>query len=293
MQRRSVPVRAGSRLAHYAEQFAKNAYAATTAHDRERVLEQLLAQRDVEEISKALEMFPDAGPSVLAPLADDAIVPRMDRSTPGRDLQAELFFASTCKHGKMAVELGKEPDLWCQAGGAWLGLAVKRLRSAEKFSDRVEDAAKQVQKHAPWAGLVCVDVSLGWNPEMRAIVTPRDPVAVAFDNRERLSRLLDEHNTFLHKMWRRYPKCLALLCIDQVAVFELGASWVTYQYSLFHRSAHNTVQRVRLLQAFQAGWQRGSENCFGFDHVPRTGEFSGPPTDQVMALRSARQGLSK
>src|SRR5262249_19748170 len=121
--RRGVELKPGTRWLHYRSQFANNAYA--LSRDESHLLEGQMALRDVEELALVLHAFPELGGGGLQKLADDAIVPRIDRSTPGRDRQFELFVAAVCRRGGLETRLDREPDLWCCASKGWLALAAK------------------------------------------------------------------------------------------------------------------------------------------------------------------------
>lgn len=286
LRNRGVTVSPSCRLGRYAAQFAKNAYARPMgANDQSSLLEGLMAMRDVEEIAMILDEFPTATKEELRRLIDDAILPRIDHSTPGRDRQLELFIGAICRRGGMAVLMDREPDLWCEASRVWLGLAVKRVRSTAKFEANLTDGAEQIQRSQLAYGLVCLDVSLGWNPNIETVLTKRTPSEVAFDYRERIFRLLDERNSVLADAWARFPKVLGLLCIDLTFTHHEPIGWFRDQCSIFSMSHRNDRLRGRVAGAFRSGWISGSPNCVDMDRVPRTGRFVSPPVDKIMPLR--------
>lgn len=280
---RGIYVNPSSRLGRFACQFAKNAYTGPWGPDQSLLIEGLTAMRDVEEIAMILDEFSDAD---LKNLVDDAPLPRVDRSTPGRDRQLELFVGAICRRGKMPVRLDVEPDLWCEASRVWLGLAVKRVRSDGKFGANLKDAADQIQRSQLSFGFACMEVSLAWNPDLCTVLTKRSPAEVAHDLRERLSRFLDGENEVLNETWERFPKVLGLLCIDHTLTHHEGQGWYRDQFSMFSFSHRNDRRRAKIAGAFRQDWIGGSANCVDMDNGrPRTGTFSGPPVDQIMPLR--------
>lgn len=284
---RGIDVNPSSRLGRFARQFAKNAYTGPWGPDDQALLiEGLTAMRDVEEIAMILDEFPSTTAAELRALVDDAPLPRADRSTPGRDRQLELFVGAICQRGKMPVRLDAEPDLWCEASRVWLGLAVKRVRSPDKFGANFKDAANQIQRCPLSFGFACMEVSLAWNHDLRAVLTQRSADEVAHDLRERLSRFLDGQNRVLNEVSERFPKVLGLLCIDHTFTHHEGLGWHRDQFSMFSLSDRNDRHRMRIADEFRQRWIGGSANCVDMDKGrQRTGMFSGPPVDKIMPLR--------
>lgn len=283
---RGIDVNPSSRLGRFVRQFAKNAYTGPWGPDESRLIEGLMAMRDVEEIAMILDEFPTTTNTDLKNLVDDAPLPRTDRSTPGRDRQLELFVGAICQRGKMPVRLDVEPDLWCEASRVWLGLAAKRVRSPDKFGANLKDAADQIQRSPLSLGFACMEVSLAWNPDLRAVLTERSAEEVAHDLRERLSRFLDGQDGVLNEVWKRFPKMLGLLCLDHTFTHHEGLGWHRDQFSMFVLSTRNDRHRARLAGVFRERWIGGSVNCVDMDKGrPRNGMFSGPPVDKIMPLR--------
>jgi len=284
---RGIDVNPSSRLGRFARQFAKNAYTGPWGPDDQALLiEALMAMRDVEEVAMILDEFPATTNADLKKLVDDAPLPRTDRSTPGRDRQLELIVGAICQRGKMPVRLDVEPDLWCEASRVWLGLAVKRVRSPDKFGANFKNAADQIQRSPLSFGFACMEVSLAWNQDLRAVLTQRSEDEVAHDLRERLSRFLDEQNDVRNEVWERFPKMLGLLCMDHTFTHHEGLGWHRDQFSMFCLSDRNDRHRAKIACAFRKNWIGGSTNCVDMDKgYPRTGMFAGPPVDKIMPLR--------
>lgn len=271
-----------SRLAQFSDRFGENAY--LEPENEERLLEGLVAMRDVQEIALILEQFPQISLKTLGRLIEDHPIPRLDSSTPGRDRQLELVCGAICRRGGMEVKLGCEPDLWCQVRGVWLGLAVKRVRSAKRFIDRLEEAAKQVERYAPYYGFAVMDCSLAWNPEMAVVLTSRPPEELAHEFRERLDRLLCAHTAAIDNAFARSPKALGLVCIDSTPVNRDG--WERNQLSIFYMSKFKMDRhRSRIATQFFDAWVAGLPNCTSLDNLPRSAAFAVPPPDLVMPLR--------
>lgn len=286
LRRRGIQVNPSCRLGRYATQFGKNAYAGPWGpEDQARKLEALMAWRDVEEIAMILDQLPSLSKKDLERLVDDAPIPRLDHATPGRDRQVELFVGAICRRGRMEVQLDREPDLWCEVSRVWLGVAVKRVRSANKFEANLKDAADQIERSQLACGVVCMEFSLAWNPDLAIVQTNREAPVVAFDYRERLSRLLDDEAVATASVFHRFPKTLGVLCIDHSFTEHRASGPFRDQCSLFAWSFRNDRCRTRTAKGFQEGWTRGLPNCVNMDNQPRTWAFAGPPDDKIVPLR--------
>jgi len=102
--------------------------------------------------------------NTIKTLLKDAVVPHATQAlSKGRDLQAELLTAATCVLGGMSdVALKEPPDVQATFAGRTWGIAVKRLKSAERLDDNMRDAAMQVER-AGMPGAILLDISLAFN----------------------------------------------------------------------------------------------------------------------------------
>jgi hypothetical protein len=132
--------------------------------------------RDVQQLAFILEQLPpviDAQvlSDALRRVLKDAEVPVADTAhAVGRDKQCELYVAAICAKAGLRPVLA-EPDVVCRADGGDVALAVKRLKSLNKFEDRFQKACQQIAA-ADMPGFVVVDVSLALNRENLPINIP-------------------------------------------------------------------------------------------------------------------------
>lgn len=286
LQRRGIQVLPGSRFAKYLAGFEKNAYAAPWGPaDQDRALESLMAQQDVQEACLIVDAFPATEDVRLDAIVQDSVNQKLDRSTPGRDLQFELFIGATCRMGGMETKPDREPDLWCNVGGAWVAAAAKRVRSGAQFVKRLKEAAGQIQESEPIYGIVFIETSRAWDPELAIIATKQPEAVMAHDLRERLYRFLDSHNREMDNTWQRYPKALGLVCLDRTFVHHEESGHLIYQNSVFSQSLIRDRNRNRLWSAFQSGWGRGSPQFKNMDLYPRAGRFIGSSDNKIIPMQ--------
>ncbi len=73
-------------------------------------------------------------------LLKDAALPQDGSSnTPGRDTQFELYLAAICLRARLLPVDYDEPDITCDVEGLKFGIAAKRLKSLDRFEDRVKE----------------------------------------------------------------------------------------------------------------------------------------------------------
>jgi hypothetical protein len=104
------------------------------------------------------------------------IMPSDESSTSNRarNLQFELYLASTLWQAGFQPILGEHPDLKCEVDGKWFFFECKRLLSATKLKTRIHEAGKQLRKNRSSAphgarGIVAVSLFLVLNPTQRAL----------------------------------------------------------------------------------------------------------------------------
>ena len=106
---------------------------------------------------------------------EDHLTPHLgDKSTPGRDAQAELFMsAGMYRAGQdvffqapRKVDGVKWPDLRARIGGRYFYVEVKRSKSRARILPRVSDAIAQLELTG-CPGAVAIDISFALNPSRR------------------------------------------------------------------------------------------------------------------------------
>lgn len=89
-------------------------------------------------------------------------LPRGNSRTFHRDLQFQLFVAANLSHMGFSVSL-EEPDIRVEYRGVTFGVAVKRIHSARRLAERIEEANKQIdgQDLGGFVALGLEDLGLG------------------------------------------------------------------------------------------------------------------------------------
>lgn len=129
--------------------------------------------------------------SKIKQLLGDAVIPRaQQRFAPGRDLQAELLVAATCVKGEMGSVSLVDPDVRAELEDQELGIAVKRLKSANRLDDNLRDASKQIERSG-LQGVVFIDISLAFNRDSTPLLAPSD-AAFRRAHRERVRQIIRE-----------------------------------------------------------------------------------------------------
>lgn len=95
-------------------------------------------------------------------------------SNRARNIQFELYLASTLWRAGLQPILGEHPDLKCQVDGKWFFFECKRVFSANNIKNRIHEARRQLRKHrslAPQGAreIVAISLSKAFNPAHRAI----------------------------------------------------------------------------------------------------------------------------
>lgn len=153
------------------------------------------ALRDVSLLEPILDTMDDIAVnnrgSVIKKLLGDAVIPRAkQRSAVGRDLQAELLVAATCVKGGMGNVSLDEPDVRAEVEGQQLGIAVKRLKSANRLDDRLRDATRQIERSG-LLGVVFMDISLAFNQDSTPVLAPSEE-AFRRAHRERVQQIIQD-----------------------------------------------------------------------------------------------------
>ncbi len=118
--------------------------------DRRRFPVALESIRDMYQVRLIVDQMdahrenPKFRASVEKMLKDAALPQNSSPETEGRDAQLELYLAAVClRAGLVPVEYN-EPDVTCTVDGLKFGIAAKRLKSLDKFEDRVKTASRRV-----------------------------------------------------------------------------------------------------------------------------------------------------
>ena len=161
--------------------------------DYELVLE---AERDMTHLAFFFDHWDrqhaDQLVEILKRVVKDTPLPTAeDSNTAGRNFAAELFVAACCSRAGFHDVDFSEPDVTGRVLGNRYGFAVKRVKSLDKFRDRVSDAAKQLQR-AGLPGMVDLDVTRMLNPDNIRIESP-------LSDHEFAARYFPDLNEFLYQ----------------------------------------------------------------------------------------------
>ena len=103
------------------------------------------------------------------------------KSNQARNIQFELFLASTLWRAGFQPVLGLHPDLKCRVGNKWLFIECKRLFSSSPraLRDNIGKAATQLQENRRNAspgtrGLIAISLSRILNPSQAARQSPNE-----------------------------------------------------------------------------------------------------------------------
>lgn len=130
----------------------------------------LEADRDFQMLEFIFEHLEDATSDeefrkLLGFLSYDSALPQLDRANSvGRNTQFHFFASAMCQAGGMKPVTYEEPDLVCTLNDQRIGIAVKRVKSANQAAKRIRDAVAQI-RGASLPGVIALDLTVALNPE--------------------------------------------------------------------------------------------------------------------------------
>lgn len=218
------------------------------------LLEPILASLD------AIELNADRRP-LLKRLLKDPVVPRSTASVSrARDLQAELLAATRCVLGGFTdVALQEPPDVQATLDGVRWGIAVKRVKKANRIEQNMRDAADQVGRMGG-PGVILLDVSLAFNENSTPL---RAPSGEEFNESQarRLSDIIKNNEAAI--FGRSKAKEVRLVYVFDTQIREVpedgwGLATVTMEVDTF-RDSKTDRQYKSFRKAFGLGIDRLSE----------------------------------
>ena len=142
-----------------------------TVYPGHRDFEVLLeADRDFQMLEFVFEHLEDAKSDkefrkLLGFLSYDSALPQLDKANSvGRNTQFHLFASAMCQAGGMKPVTYEEPDLVCTLNLQRIGIAVKRVKSANQAAKRIRDAIVQIHGSA-LPGVIALDLTVALNPK--------------------------------------------------------------------------------------------------------------------------------
>jgi len=193
-------------------------------------------------------------------LLKDAALPQDGSSnTPGRDTQFELYVAAIClRAGLLPVDYD-EPDVTCAVEGVKFGIAAKRLKSLDRFEDRVKDGVDQMRR-AKLPGIVALDLTIARNPDNR-------PYTSGLQSQLSLIIRHDKNRQFFEQYEQDIYRWVADSGVRGVLVFEFtfrvspnSSYWIHDGMMCWFPTTNDEAQPERELALFQRGFLRGMPN---------------------------------
>jgi len=303
LKRRGVKRVDTSRFQTYAEKFARNAYLVCEQADMNGRghPESLAAISDVNEMDTILQGLPDAKACDLQALVNDNPVQSPIEASPGRDRQLELFVAATLMLGGCNAKYGsamksvsrQQSDAWVEAGGVWVALEVKRVKSLRRLESCLLDRSgivEQLGRSELYLGVGCIDVSVAINPSDAVLHTQRSHEEIDASLRDRLRNFVLEYNSVFRRAFTRSAKLIGILVVDQTFVYHDGTGVFEYKSNYFIDGLDRCRPKTRAMEAFKRAIVLGSRNCVNLDKLKRVPGIADIP--MLMGLRPMDQVIS-
>jgi len=195
---------------------------------------------------------PDATSRVKGLAVDAALPENSKQSTPGRDMQFEMFVAAGIVSGGLPTRAGepgqgqKAPDWICQVSGAPYAIEVKRLKSIDSMQERIEHAAAQVLQSKLSGGIVA-DFTTAFDPENGII-----PRAVTH------AEITNAANHCLYAFMLKYESKLAkwvegsgadfIAVVNNVVYCEIEEGWTLTTFTSFLNMNGASERRRKVFQ---------------------------------------------
>lgn len=193
-------------------------------------------------------------------LLQDAATPQDGNSnTPGRDTQFELYLAAIALRAGMSPVEYDEPDVTCTVDGIRFGIAAKRLKSINRFEERVKEGAKQIRR-ANIPGIIAVDLTIARNPENQPITSSLHSQFSTVIVMAKNQQLFERYERDIHR-WVANAGVRALLVFDfTYRVSPDGSSWMHEGMMCWFSTTNNEESAGSELTAFQQQFLMGIPN---------------------------------
>jgi hypothetical protein len=192
-------------------------------------------------------------------LKDAALPGEGNDLSPGRDTQFELYLAAVCIRAGLVPVKYDEPDVLCTANGKWFAIAAKRVKSMDRFDERVQDGIDQLARKG-FPGIVAVDLTMARNPENRSITSRLEAMfadrTVDAENRELFTRAQDGI-----RRWAEGTPLRAILVFQFIRrVSEDNKSWIHKGTMFWFDTIEEGSEEEREIEAFRIGFKAGMPN---------------------------------
>jgi hypothetical protein len=193
-------------------------------------------------------------------LLKDAALPQAGSSnTPGRDTQFELYVAAVCLRGGMLPVDYDEPDITCAVEGVKFGIAAKRLKSLDRFEDRVRDGVDQIRR-AKLPGIVALDLTIARNSDNQPITSGLQSQLSVIIGQAKNRQLFEQYEHDIYR-WVAGADVRALLVFEfTLRVSPDSTSWIHDGMMCWFPTTDHDERGERELGAFQRGFLRGMPN---------------------------------
>jgi hypothetical protein len=190
----------------------------------------------------------------------DAATPQdVNSNTPGRDTQFELYLAAIALRAGMSPVEYEEPDVTCNVEGIKFGIAAKRLKSLDRFEERVKQGAKQIRR-ANFPGIIACDLTIARNPENRPITSSIQSQLSILTGMAKNRQLFERHEQNIHK-WVANAGVRALLVFEFTYRVSPGSnSWIHEGMMCWFPTTENNESAASELSAFQRQFLKGIPN---------------------------------
>jgi hypothetical protein len=193
-------------------------------------------------------------------LLQDAATPQDGNSnTPGRDTQLELYLAAIALRAGMSPVEYEEPDVTCNVEGIKFGIAAKRLKSLDRFEERVKQGAKQIRR-ANIPGIIACDLTIARNPENRPITSSVQSQLSTLTGMAKNRQLFERYEQNIHQ-WVANAGVRALLAFEfTYRVSPDSSSWIHEGMMCWFPTTKNNESAASELTAFQRQFLKGIPN---------------------------------
>jgi hypothetical protein len=193
--------------------------------------------------------------SVVKLLKDAALPQHGSTNTPGRDTQFELWLAAIClRAGLLPVDYD-EPDITCTVEELKFGIAAKRLKSLDRFQDRVKDGAHQVRR-AKLPGIIALDLTMARNPDNQPITSGLQSQLSVMIGQAKNRQFFEEYETGFYR-WVGSGVRAVLVFEFTLRVSPDSTSWIHEGMMCWFPTTHYEEQAERELALFQKGFLQG------------------------------------
>ena len=193
-------------------------------------------------------------------MLQDAAAPQdSGPNTLGRNTQFELYIAAIALRGGMSPVEYDEPDVTCNVEGIKFGIAAKRLKSLDRFKQRVKEGAKQIRR-AKIPGIIACDLTIARNPKNRPITSSLQSQLSVLTGNAKNQHLFDRYEHDIHQ-WVAYSGVRALLVFDfTYRVSPDNRSWIHEGMMCWFPTTKNDARAASELAAFQRFFLKGMPN---------------------------------